>query len=223
MKNVSTVVSDLCSSGYRYLKRKDARALIRKADFPSEKSLETFEFGKVPSLKREKVFDLSQNGYIDRKEVIALIGGSGLGKTHLSIALGIEACRLGYTVKYYSLSDLINKLLEAEKNQNLRKVMKKLDRYELLVLDHLGYAPLSEKAASLLFDIVNCRYERGSVIISSNLSFAYWTEFIKNPELTEALLDRLVHHCHLLELRGRSYRTRQLREKVKKDGKRSKG
>jgi len=201
----------------------DPELLIQDAEFPYEKTLESFEYGKVLSLSRDKTVELSQNGYIDRKETILMIGRPGLGKTHLAIALGTEACKRGYPVKYFTASRLVNELLEAEKELSINRFMKQLERYELLVIDNLGYTLLTERGASLLFEVIDNCYEQSSVIVASNLEFAHWTDALINLDITEAILDRLVHHCHLLEFRGRSYRTRQHRTKIKKDGKTHKG
>jgi DNA replication protein DnaC len=182
---------------------------IAKARFPVMKTLDSFEFSAIPSLNKALVLELSRGGYIDKHENIILIGSYGTGKTHLSISLGMEACRQGKRVRFYTASGLINDLLEAQAQIRLGKLEAALARYDLIVLDEMGFVPFSKEGAEMLFTFCSGRYERGALIITTNLDFARWKDIFGDEALTGALLDRLTHRCHILEMNGDSYRFKE--------------
>jgi DNA replication protein DnaC len=182
---------------------------IRAADFPVLKDLERFDFTLTPSLPKQKVLELSRGQWITAKENCCLIGNSGTGKTHLAIALGQAACRQGRHVRFHTAASLVNQLEEAQKQYRLEKLLWAMDRVDLLIVDELGYLSLSAGGAELLFQVFAERYERKSVLITSNLPFGEWGQVFKNERLTAALLDRLTHRCQILECNGESYRFRQ--------------
>jgi len=186
---------------------------ISEAHFPMLRTLEEYDFGAIASLNQTKVLQLSRCEYIPRHENIALIGGIGTGKTHIAIALGLSACYQGYRVRFYTVSGLINELVEASESHRLSKLESNLMRYQLIILDELGFVPFSQSGAQMLFGFISQRYQRGSLIITTNLGFAEWTEVFGDPRLTSALLDRMTHHCHILEFSGKSYRFRQSLER----------
>lgn len=182
---------------------------IHEARFPVKRSLDEFDFSALPSLNRNKVLDLAKGEYIDRHENIALIGSIGTGKTHIALALGLAACQQGRRVRFYTAAGLINTLVEAQETHRLSKLETWLMKQELIILDEVGFVPFSQHGAQMLFTFVSQRYLRGSLIVTSNLAFAEWTEVFGDPRLTSALLDRLTHRCHILEFAGDSYRFRQ--------------
>jgi DNA replication protein DnaC len=182
---------------------------ISEAHFPMLRTLDEYDFGAIASLNQAKVLQLSKGDYIQRHENTALIGGIGTGKTHIAIALGLSACQQGYRVRFYTVSGLINELLEASESHRLSKLEAHLMRYHLIILDELGFVPFSQSGAQMLFGFISQRYQHGSLIITTNLAFAEWTEVFGDPRLTSALLDRMTHHCHILEFSGKSYRFRQ--------------
>jgi len=186
---------------------------ISEARFPMLRTMEEYDFGAIASLNQSKVLQLSKGEYIQRHENIALIGGIGTGKTHIAIALGLSACQQGYRVRFYTVSGLINELQEASESHRLSKLESHLMRYQLIILDELGFVPFSQSGAQMLFGFISQRYQRGSLIITTNLAFAEWTEVFGDPRLTSALLDRMTHHCHILEFSGKSYRFRQSLER----------
>jgi DNA replication protein DnaC len=186
---------------------------ISEARFPMLRTMEEYDFGAIASLNKSKVLQLSKGEYIPRHENIALIGGIGTGKTHIAIALGLSACQQGYRVRFYTVSGLINELQEASESHRLSKLESHLMRYQLIILDELGFVPFSQSGAQMLFGFISQRYQRGSLIITTNLGFAEWTEVFGDPRLTSALLDRMTHHCHILEFSGKSYRFRQSLER----------
>jgi DNA replication protein DnaC len=182
---------------------------VHEARFPVKRTLDEFDFAALPSLNRNKVLDLAKGEYIDRHENVALIGSIGTGKTHVAIALGLAACQQGRRVRFYTAAGLINELLEAQETHRLSKLETWLMKQDLILLDEVGFVPFSQHGAQMLFTFVSQRYLRGSLIVTSNLAFAEWTEVFGDPRLTSALLDRLTHRCHILEFAGDSYRFRQ--------------
>jgi len=179
---------------------------IRAARFPAVKSLDTFDFAIIPSLNKMLVLELARCEYIVRRENIIALGNSGTGKSHLGLALGLAACQRGFPVGFTTAAGLVHQLLEARDERRLLKLQQQIQSYRLLIVDELGYVPLSTTGGELLFEIFSQRYERGSTIVTSNLPFDEWTVVFGNERLTGALLDRLTHHVHILEMNGESYR-----------------
>ena len=195
---------------------RDRRAIerrIRQAKFPVVKSLDSFDFLSIPSLNKTLVLELARAEFLARKENVLLLGNSGTGKTHLALALGLSAGQRGHRVRFTTAAALTSEMIEARDEKLLRRFQKQLAAYELLIIDELGFVPLSKTGAELLFDMISQRYERFSTLITSNLPFQEWTEIFGSERLTGALLDRLTHHVHILEMNGDSYRLKQSRRK----------
>ena len=188
---------------------------IKAARFPAVKSLDSFEFKAIPSLNKMMVLELARCEYITRDENIITVGNSGTGKTHIALGLGLAACQRGLTVGFITASALVHTLLEARDDRQLLRLQKQLAKYKLLIIDELGYVPLSPTGAELLFEVFSQRYERGSTIVTSNLPFDEWTSVFGSERLTGALLDRLTHHVHILEMNGESFRLKQSRKRSK--------
>ena len=186
---------------------------IKAARFPAVKSLESFDFLALPSLNKMLVVELARCEYIDRRENVMALGNSGTGKTHIALGLGLAACQKGLSVGFTTAAALVNELLEARDEKRLLRLQKQLVGYRLLIIDELGFVPLSKTGAELLFEVFSQRYERGSVVVTSNLPFDEWTEVFGSERLTGALLDRLTHHVHILEMNGESYRLSQSRKR----------
>jgi len=182
---------------------------IRQARFPAVKSLDTFDFAAPPSLNKMLVLELARSEYILRRENIIALGNSGTGKSHVALALGLAACQRGFAVGFTTAVSLVNQLLEARDEKRLLRLQTQLAGCKLLIIDELGYVPLSPTGAELLFEVFSQRYERGSTIVTSNLPFEDWTSVFASERLTGALLDRLTHHVHILEMNGDSYRLKQ--------------
>lgn len=185
------------------------RARLRQAKLPEVKTFEQFEFSAVPSLNKPKVLTLASGEYLARNENIILLGGNGVGKSHIATALAVCACRQGKRVRFVTAPALVNELLEARQNYRLSRVEATYQRIDLLVLDELGFVPFARDGAELLFNLLAMRYERRSTIVTSNLEFARWTEVMGDQTLTGALLDRMTHHAHILKIDGDSYRFKQ--------------
>ena len=179
---------------------------LREAKFPSKKTLADFEFSAMQSLDPLGVHRLASCEFLAKAENILLVGSSGTGKTHLATAIGVEACKRKHSVRFFTVSQLVETLIEARSERMLGRLRAKLKQVSLLVLDELGFVPLPASGAELLFDVVSDRYERGSIILTTNLPFEEWTSVLTTEALTHAMLDRLTHHVHILEMNGRSYR-----------------
>jgi DNA replication protein DnaC len=179
---------------------------IREARFPAAKSLDTFDFTAIPSVNKMLVLELARCEFITRRDNVIALGNSGTGKTHAALALGLAACQRGFSVAFYTAAGLVHTLNEARDERRLLKLQAQLQAVKLLIIDELGYVPLSRTGAELLFDVFSQRHERGSTIVTSNLPFDEWTSVMGSERLTGALLDRLTHHVHILEFNGDSFR-----------------
>ena len=189
--------------------RRTVERRIRAARFPAVKSFDTFDFTAIPGLNKMLVLELSRCEYILRRENIIALGNSGTGKTHVALALGLAACQKGFTVAFTTAAALVSQLLEARDERRLLKLQRDLASVKLLVIDELGYVPLSPTGAELLFETFSQRYERGSTVVTSNLPFEDWTQELGSERLTGALLDRLTHHVSILAMNGGSYRLKE--------------
>jgi DNA replication protein DnaC len=182
---------------------------IRQARFPATKSLDSFVFTAIPSLNKMLVLELARCEYILRRENIIALGNSGTGKSHVALGLGLAACQRGFSVVFTTAAQLVHQLMEARDEKRLLRLQRELQAARLLVIDELGYVPLSPTGAELLFEVFSQRYEHGSTIVTSNLPFEEWTAVLGSERLTGALLDRLTHHVHILAMNGESYRLSQ--------------
>ncbi|CAM5778284.1 MULTISPECIES: IS21-like element helper ATPase IstB [Brevibacillus] len=191
------------------------KRLIKKAAFPQLKTLEDYAFEAVTlpeTCTKEGLIDLR---FLERKENVLMLGKVGTGKTHLATALGVEACRRGYAVRFFRVPDLVALLQEKHANGALMRFQKELADCELLILDEVGFVPFHQTGAELLFHVISACYERNSVIVTSNLEFGQWNTVFGDTRLTAALVDRLVHHAHILAFTGESYRLRHALSSMK--------
>ncbi len=194
---------------------------IQGARFPVLKELADFDYQAVPSLNPQQILTLAQGTYLARAEPIILVGNPGLGKTHVAIGLALAACRQGHRVRFYTAVQLVNALLAAQDVHQVPKFLDAALRHQLIVLDELGFIPLSTPGAQLIFQFCSALYERVALIITTNLRFADWVQVFGDERLTAALLDRLAHHAHILEFAGAdSYR---FRERLQREPPRSAG
>jgi DNA replication protein DnaC len=190
---------------------------IKAAKFPTVKSLDSFDFLALPSLNKMLVLELARSEYVERRENIIAVGNSGTGKSHIALGLGLAACQKGLSVGFITAAALVHQLREASDEKRLLRHQRQLAGYKLLIIDELGYVPLSATGAELLFEVFSQRYERGSTIVTSNLPFDEWTSVFGSERLTGALLDRLTHHVHILEMNGDSYRLAQSKGRARRD------
>jgi len=196
---------------------------IRAAGFPVVKDFDTFDFSALPSVPKQKVLEMSRGEWVEQHTNCCLIGNAGTGKTHAAIALGLAICRLGRRVRFVTAANLVTQLEEAQQQHRLERVLSQLDRVDLLVIDELGYLSFSRGGAELLFQVFADRYERRSVLVTSNLAFSEWGTVFQGERMTAALLDRLTHRCDIFEMNGESYRFREsMTAKKDKDPKKGK-
>ena len=182
---------------------------IRHAAFPVAKDFDTYDFAAMPGLSKPKILELTLCEWIDQKYNCCLIGNPGTGKTHIATGLGLAACRRGLRVRFFTAAALVSQLEQAQKQYTLDRFLGQLDRAELLICDELGYVSFSRTGVELLFRLLADRYERSSVLITSNLAFADWAQVFQGERMTAALLDRITHRCHIFEMNGESYRFRE--------------
>ena len=182
---------------------------IKAAKFPAVKSLDSFDFKAIPALNKMQVLELARCEWIDRRANVIALGPSGTGKTHIALGLGLSACQKGMSVGFVTAAALVHELMEARDERRLLRLQKQMVGYKLLIIDELGFVPLSKTGAELLFELISQRYERGATLITSNLPFDEWTETFGSERLTGALLDRLTHHVNIIEMNGESYRLGQ--------------
>ena len=189
---------------------------IKAAKFPTVKSLDSFDFAAFPSLNKALVMELARSEYVERRENVIAVGNSGTGKSHIGLGLGLAACQKGLSVGFTTAAARAHELIEARDEKRLLRLQRQYAAYKLLIIDELGYVPLSQTGAELLFEVFSQRYERGATIVTSNLPFDEWTSVFGSERLTGALLDRLTHHVHILEMNGESYRLAQSKRRSKR-------
>ena len=191
--------------------RRKVERRIKAAKFPVAKSLDSFDFAAIPKLNKMQVLELARCEWIERREDVIALGPSGTGKTHVALGLGLAACQKGLSVGFITAAALVSEMMEARDERRLLRFQKQMAAYQLLIIDELGFVPLSKTGAELLFELISQRYERGATLITSNLPFDEWTETLGSERLTGALLDRITHHVNILEMNGDSYRLAQSR------------
>ena len=182
---------------------------IKNAEFPVEKDFDTYDFSVMPGLSKPKVLELARCEWIEHKYSCCLVGGHGTGKTHVAVGWGLAACRAGLRVRFFTAAGLVSQLETEQKQYTLDRFLRQLDRAQLLICDELGYVTLSRGGVELLFRVFADRYERGSILVTSNLPFSEWNQIFQGERMTAAMLDRLCHHCHIFEMNGESYRFRE--------------
>jgi DNA replication protein DnaC len=182
------------------------RNALKLSGLPHHKTLDTFDFAFQPDLDARKVRDLAALGFVRDRGNVALLGPPGVGKTHLAVALAVGACQAGFSVYFTSVDDLVRNLRDAETAGRFAKKLQTYLKPAVLVLDEVGYLPLTRAEANMLFQLVARRYERGSIIVTSNKAFSEWGAVLNDEVLATAILDRLLHHCDVLSINGPSYR-----------------
>jgi DNA replication protein DnaC len=186
---------------------------IRDAQLPRVKTLEEFDFTQAPQISAARIRELAEGGYIERSEPIVLIGECGTGKSHLATGLCLAACRQKRRVRFTTAAALVNELVEAKQNNQVRRLMSRWQKYELIALDEVGYVPLADIGAEFLFQVIS---DRAAIIVTTNLPFSEWTTVFPNPRLCKALLDRITDRAHIVETGTESFRFRRTMEKRKK-------
>jgi len=185
---------------------------IRDAQMPRMKTLEDFDFAQAPQIPAAKIRELAEGGYIERAEPVVLMGECGTGKTHLATGLCVAACRQKRRARFTTAANLVNELVEARQHNAVKRVLARWLRYDVIVLDEVGYVPLADIGAEFLFQVIAERAERATLIVTTNLPFSEWTQVFPNPRLCKALLDRITDRAHIIETGAESYRFRRTLE-----------
>ena len=205
---------ELTNKEIEYRNERASKIQIKVSAFPYEKELKDFDFDYQPSIDKEKIEDLNTLRFLEKHENILFVGSSGVGKTHLAISLGITAAKKRYSVYFISCHDLITQLNKAHFENKLEARIKHFCRYELLIIDEIGYLPVDKQGANLLFQLIAKRYEENSTIITTNQPFSKWGEVFSDNTLANAILDRLLHHCSVIKITGQSYRLKDKLEEI---------
>jgi DNA replication protein DnaC len=207
--NPLEVIDTLLAEEFSLRENRRVKTALRMARLSTIKTLAGFDFAFQPSLDRNRILALAQLDFLERSEVIHFLGPPGTGKSHLATALGVETVKAGRSVYFATLADIVSALAKAEREGQLRERIRFFCRTSLLIVDEIGYLPVIPGGGNLFFQLVNARYERGAMILTSNRGFAEWAEVFGDAVVATALLDRLLHHALVIQIEGASYRLRQ--------------
>lgn len=202
----------------KYRATTKASANIKISHFPFVKTLKDFDFDFQPNLNKKKILDLATLRFMDECKNVIFVGNSGVGKTHLATALGVEAAKKRNSVYFITCNDLINNLLVAYRENKIDARIKHYVSYKLLIIDEIGYLPIDKIGSNLFYQLISKRYEKKSTIITTNMTFDRWSEVFGNATVANAILDRLVHHSEIINIKGSSYRMKELKEKMESNG-----
>ena len=209
-KDIVDSLYELTNLEIEMLNQKRINHSIQFAGFPYQKTLEDFDFTFQPSLNKEQIMDFKNLRFIENKENILFVGSPGVGKTHLATAIGLENAKSNHSTYFINCHDLIEVLKKSYSQNRLDDKLKTLSKYRLLIIDEVGYLPIDIEASNMLFQLINKRYEKCSTIITTNKPFSKWGELFGDNMIANAILDRLLHHSHVISITGRSYRTKDI-------------
>lgn len=213
-KNFTDAIYELTEKEKEFRKQVAMNACVKTAGFPFLKRINDYDFSFQPSLNKKEIEELLSLRFIENNENILFVGSPGVGKTHLAITVGIEAALHRYSTHFMTCQQLMNQLKLAESENRLDKKLKQFTAYRVLIIDEIGYLNLDSKAANLFFQLISLRYEKKSTIITTNKALTKWSEIFTDPIITNAILDRLLHHSHIINIVGQSYRTKDILENL---------
>lgn len=213
-KTIVEMLKELTDKEMELKSKNSTLAFVRVANFPFKKTLDDFDFRFQPSINKEEIMDFKHQRFIENKENILFVGTPGVGKTHLATAIGMEVARSRKLVYFISCNDLVLQLKRALLENRLEKRLKFFCKYKVLIIDEVGFTPLDRESSQILFQLISMRYEKSTTIITTNKPLAQWGEIFGDPVLANALLDRLLHHSHIINIIGNSYRTKDLVEEL---------
>lgn len=208
-KSVVDALYELVEIEIAHKRQRAVNACVKVANFPFFKTLDDFDFGFQPGINKQELLDLTSLRFIEKKENILFVGTSGVGKTHLATAIGMESAKTRFSTYFVSFQSLMNQLKKALDENRLESRMKFFSRYKVLIIDEIGYLPIDPDAANLFFQLIARRYDKHCTIITTNSPFSKWGEIFGSPTLANAILDRLLHHSHVISIKGPSYRLKE--------------
>lgn len=216
VNNLSLVegLTKLTSYEIDFKEKNMIRAMVKVGAFPHHKELKDFDFSFQPSVNRQQILDFESLRFLEAQENIVLLGPSGVGKTHLAVSIGVAAAKKRYSTYFIKCHDLIQQLKKAKLENRLDDRLKHFGKYKLLIIDELGYLPIDKEDSKLFFQLIDLRYEKKSTILTTNINFSNWDDVFFDPIIANAILDRILHHAHVVNITGKSYR---IKEYVKSD------
>ncbi len=209
-KTLTDALNELTKLEINLKKEKRANANVRVANFPFLKTIDEFDFDFQSTIKKEKVKDLATTRFVENKENVLFLGNPGVGKTHLSVAIGIETAKKRYSTYFITANELLMNLKKANLENRLQTRLKHYSKYRVLIIDEIGYLPITSEESNMFFQLINLRYEKNSTIITTNKEFSKWPEIFGDVTIANAILDRLLHHSKVIKITGRSYRTKEV-------------
>ncbi|MBC8743391.1 ATP-binding protein [Lactobacillus sp. Marseille-P7033] len=210
--SVAEILKHLTDKELNYRKHRSARMSIHTAHFPYQKEIKDFDFNFQPSVDKGKITNLMSMEFVENARNVLFIGSSGVGKTHLATGLGVEACKNHLSTYFANCHELIERLKLAYQENRLEPMLKNYLRYKLLIIDEIGYLPIDDLGSNLFFQLISRRYEKKSIIVTTNIPLSKWGQTFSNPTIANAILDRLVHHSEIFKISGKSYRMKDYTE-----------
>ncbi len=211
-KNIVDVLDYILVEEARSKKSRAVENQIKMSGFPYKKTLDMFDFGFQPSINKEQMMELATMRFVENKENVVFLGTPGVGKTHLAVALGMIAAENRYSTYYINCHNLITQLNKAHYENRLQERLKTYAKYRVLIIDEIGYLPMDMQGANLFFQLIAKRYEKNTTIFTSNKAFSAWNEVFSDITIASAILDRILHHCQVISIKGESYRLKERKE-----------